>query len=143
MLTPTDNSPRLQEANMARSQQRANPSQRKISETFLEFAEPLWVPLGPAASDQELEQVLLLAWTVWNAIVFGAAAPNQPCQQELRELRNLVDQDSGARMVVEHLIARKQTLFADDQRLIGRYRLNRRQGELHLWAEARLPHRPR
>lgn len=125
---------------MARSQQRANTSPRKISETFLEFAEPLWAPLGPAATDEELEQVLLVAWTVWNALVFSAADPSEPCQQELRRL---VGQEPGIQAVIEHLIARKQTLFADDQRLIGRYQLNRRQGELHLWAEARLPRRPR
>jgi hypothetical protein len=32
------------------------------------------------------------------------------------------------------------TLFADDQRLIGNYRVTRKRGELTLWAEARDPY---
>ncbi|HET6883954.1 MAG TPA: hypothetical protein VFI31_27625 [Pirellulales bacterium] len=43
-------------------------SRRKISETFLEFVEPLWTPLGADAAEAELEQALKIAFTVWNAM---------------------------------------------------------------------------
>ena len=125
---------------MARARARKKSSPRKISETFLEFAEPLWGPLGVEATDHELEQTLMIAFTVWNSIVFDVTDPGQ---RRIEQLRNLAGQDPGVRAIVEQLIARKQSLFANDQRLIGEYRLTRRQGELHLQAEARLPNRPR
>jgi hypothetical protein len=121
---------------MARARAREKSSQRKISKTFLEFAEPLWIPLGAEAKDQELEQVLMIAFTVWNTVVFDALDPSP---QGVKQLRNLAGEDPGIRAIIEQLIARKQSLFANDQRLIGEYRLNRRQGELRLWAEARQP----
>ena len=109
---------------------------RKISETFLEFAEPLWAPLGPAATEEEWEQALQIAFTVWNSLVFDVA---QQSQRGVEQLRELASQEPGVGLLVERLIARKQNLFADDQRLIGKYGLHRRQGELRLWAEARQP----
>jgi hypothetical protein len=123
---------------MARAREKS--SQRKISKTFLEFAEPLWIPLGAEATDQELEQVLMIAFTVWNTVVFDALDPSR---QGVKQLRNLAGEDPSIRAIIEQLITRKQSLFANDQRLIGEYRLNRRQGELRLWAEARQPQPPR
>jgi hypothetical protein len=125
---------------MARAHAREKFSQRKISATFLEFAEPLWVPLVAEATDQELEQVFMVAFTVWNAVVFDAVAGNH---RQVEEMRKLTAHDPGIQAVVEHLIARKQSLFGNDDRLIGEYRLERRQGELRLRAEARRPNRAR
>ena len=58
---------------MARPQARPRFPTRKISDTFLDFAEPLLSPLGAEASKQEMEGALQIAFTVWNAVVFDAA----------------------------------------------------------------------
>ena len=65
---------------------------RKISETFLHFAEPLLRGLGPDATDDQL-------------------------------------------------IFRKHNLFGNDHRLVGEFKLTRKNGELNLRAEARDPRR--
>ena len=57
----------------------------------------------------------------------------------LDQVRDLAGHNPRVRALVEQLIAHKQRLFGNDHRLIGRYQLFRRQGELRLKAEARRP----
>ena len=40
---------------------------------------------------------------------------------------------------IEQMIARKRSLFGDDHRAVGQFKLIRKDGELRLWAEARNP----
>lgn len=42
--------------------------------------------------------------------------------------------------LVTQLIQRKRTLFKEDYRLIGDYKITRKGGQLNLWAEARDPY---
>jgi hypothetical protein len=121
---------------MARAKTHAKFSNRKISETFLDFAEPLLAPLGAEATEHEMEEALKIAFTVWNAVVFDAVNRNS---RWVDQLRDLAGQDPSVRAVVEQLVARKQSLFGKDHRLIGEYRLHRHHGELRLRAEARQP----
>ena len=124
---------------MARATTREKFANRKISETFLDFAAPLLDPLGAEATEPEKESALKIAFTVWNAVVFAAVDPSSGW---LDQVRDLAGHDPRVRALVEQLIARKQQLFGNDHRLIGKYQLFRRQGELRLRAEARQP-RPR
>lgn len=121
---------------MARAKTRTKFSNRKISETFLDFAEPLLAPLGAEATEHEMENALKIAFTVWNAVVFDAV-DRSSCWVD--QLRDLAGPDPRVRAVVEQLVARKQSLFGNDHRLIGEYRLYRHHGELRLRAEARQP----
>lgn len=125
---------------MARPQARQKFSTRKISATFLDFAEPLLAPLGAKASKQEMEGVLQIAFTVWNAVAYDAV---QGGSRWVSQVRSLVAKapDPGALLLVEHMIARKRSLFGDDQRLIGEYKIFRRDGEVRLRAEAKSPYR--
>jgi len=121
---------------MARARTHAKFSNRKISETFLDFAEPLLAPLGAEATEHEMEEALQIAFTVWNAVVFDAV----DCSSRwVDQLRDLAGHDPDVRPIIEQLVARKQTLFGNDHRLIGEYRLHRHHGELRLRAEARRP----
>ena len=122
---------------MARARTREQFSNRKISETFLEFAAPLLDPLGVEATEPEMENALKIAFTVWNAVVFAAVDPRSGW---LDQVRDLAAHDPCVRALVEQLITRKQRRFGNDHRLIGKYQLVRRQGELRLRAEARQPH---
>ena len=121
---------------MARAKTQEKVSTRKISETFLDFAAPLLAPLGADATEQEIENALKIAFTVWNAVVFDAVNRSNRWVAQVREL---VSHDPHIRELVEQLVARKQSLFGNDHRLVGEYRLYRHQGELRLRAEARRP----
>ena len=121
---------------MARAKTREKLPTRKISETFLDFAEPLLTPLGAEAAEHEMEEALQIAFTVWNAVVFDAV----DCSSRwVDQLRDLAGHDPDIRPLIEQLVARKQTLFGDDHRLVGEYQLYRHHGELRLRAEARQP----
>ena len=58
---------------MTKAKPRPKFPDRKISETFLHFAEPLLEPLGPHATEEQENQALKIAFTVWNAVVYESA----------------------------------------------------------------------
>jgi hypothetical protein len=109
---------------------------RKISDTFLLFAEPLLDALGPNVTEAQMKQPLMIAWTVWNAVVYADVAKNG---RTLGTLRSSIDCDPESKELIEALIERKRTLFGDDQRLIGEYTVYRKDGEIRLRAESRDP----
>jgi hypothetical protein len=109
---------------------------RKISETFLAFSAPLLETAGIRQTKGQIEKVLKIAFTVWNSVEFDTIDSNNHFIDRIREL---VANDPEASRNIEEMITRKKTLFSDDHRLIGGYRLTRKNGEWNLWAEARLP----
>jgi len=109
---------------------------RKISETFMEFAEPLVATLGQDATESQLEEALKVAFTVWNAVVYESANGET---RFLDILRESMSSEPLLAAGIEQLIARKYSLFADDHRVVGQYKLTRKDGELRLWAETRDP----
>lgn len=121
---------------MAESKRTLDFPVRKISETFLQFAEPLLEAHGPNPTEAQIEQPLMIAWTVWNAVVYADAGANK---QMLENVRTSMGHDPQLKGFVEFLIDRKRTLFDDDHRLIGEYKLFRKDGEIRLRAEARDP----
>lgn len=58
---------------------------RKISETFLHFAEPLLQGLGPDATKHQMEEALKIAFTVWNAVVYATIRGETKYLDMLRE----------------------------------------------------------
>ena len=121
---------------MARPKSRIKIPDRKISEVFLEFAEPLLIPLGPSATEHEMNQALEIAFTVWNAVVYETANDDTHC---LKMLQDLTAGQPEAVALVNHLIDRKLHQFGDDHRFVGNFKLTIQDGELKLRAEARDP----
>jgi len=111
-------------------------SERKISETFLDFVAPLMAAAGAVATKGQVEQALKIAFTVWNSVVFDTKRGNTAY---LTRIRQLTVNDPVSAALVEQMISRKRALFGDDLRLIGEYRLTQKNGEWRLWAEARDP----
>ena len=109
---------------------------RKISETFIDFAAPFVAMVDENTTERQLEQGFKIAFTVWNSIVLDTLNGNDHYVSTLHELTE--DQPLFKPMLAE-LIARKREHFADDLRLIGNYRLTYKNGDLHEWAEARKP----
>jgi len=110
----------------------------KISEAFLDFASPLIEAAGPEAGNSELEPILKVAFTVWNAVVLDTVNGDT---RFIDSVRQATAADPGPSGLVEQMISRKRSVFANDDRLIGNYELYRKDGEWIVRAEARDPRR--
>jgi len=73
---------------------------------------------------------------MWNAVVYEAANGDT---RFLEMLRESMAPRPGPAGLIEQMIAQKRNLFGDDHRVVGQFKLARKAGELHLWAEARDP----
>lgn len=110
--------------------------QTKISEAFLNFAEPLLGTEPQSRTREEIDGALKLALIVWNALVFDTVRGNTDWVMRVR--KQVVEQPPVATLV-EELIVRKQTQFGNDLRLVGQYEIVERDGEWRLRVEARSP----
>ena len=106
---------------------------KKISQTLLEYLEPFLTEFGDDPTRQELENLLMVGTTVWNACVVDAWHGSETCVTEVRK--------QGAYMphpeLTEYLIQRKRTEFAHDLRAITNPQILNRGGEVVIRAEAR------
>lgn len=109
---------------------------RKISETFLDFSRLIIDSMGREATKDQVEQVLKISFTVWNAVVLDTV---NGTSQYISKIRELTSGDPISAALIEQIISRKQAMFSDDYRLIGEYRLTQKNSEWRLWAEARDP----
>lgn len=110
--------------------------ERKISETLLDFSMPLLEAIGNRATKQQIESVLRITYSVWNAVNFDSIKGGTKYVTMLRET---MKKDLIGRGVIEELIKRKQDEFGDDLRLIGEYSLRTIKGEWRLRADVRDP----
>lgn len=110
---------------------------RKISETFLDFAAPVLPDLPSDALEHRVQLALQVSCTAWNAVIF-ADVLNDP--RHLDEIRRLTTDNPKTALLMEQMIARKRALFADDERLIGDWEVTRTDGCINLRADARDPH---
>ena len=121
-----------------KARQQYKKGERKISETFLLFSAPILKNMPSKATPSEIERVLNLPCTIWNALVFDHASGTQ---EYVTRVRETVAHSAVGSAIVEDLIERKQIYFRDDHRLIGKYRVTiLGPGEINLWAEARDPY---
>ena len=123
---------------MTQSQPELTFPDRKISETFLHFAEPLLSGLGPNATDDQMNEALKIAFVVWNSVVYDTVNGETKLVDQLRQT---TAHDPDMSLFMARLIFRKQKLFGDDHRLVGEFKLTRKNGEMNLRVEARDPRR--
>lgn len=109
----------------------------KISATFLEFLEPVMEVMHEPKNDQETEHILMIGFTVWNAVVFADAVGND---KPLTALEEVMTREPHTRPLIGRLIERKRTEYSHDHRLIGNYELKTVDGEVRLQVEARSPY---
>jgi predicted DNA-binding antitoxin AbrB/MazE fold protein len=109
---------------------------RKISETFLDFASPLLRDLPSEAPERRAREALQVACTAWNAVIFADVLDED---RHLRQLRGPLAHTPEVAQLVEHLIARKRAL-GDDHRLIGTWEVTRTADGINLRADARDPY---
>jgi hypothetical protein len=109
---------------------------RKISETFLDFAEPLLRTAGAQITKDQFEKALKLAFTVWNSVVLDTVNSDS---HFVTELKKYVAEDVLSEALIQQMISRKKAMFGHDLRLIGEYKIMKEKGEWRLRAEARAP----
>jgi hypothetical protein len=109
---------------------------RKISEAFLEFSEPLWVSEAGKPTRVELERALKLSWLVWNFSVTDAV---RGTNDALARLRVSLEDTPGVLKVCELMLRRKQRLYAGDLRVITDYKIVDDGGEWRLQVKAAAP----
>ncbi|MGD8284795.1 MAG: hypothetical protein PVG08_11840 [Desulfobacterales bacterium] len=71
---------------MVRKTKKTKFPHRKISETFLDFTSPLLDALNKDVTKYQVEQVLKIAFTAWNAVVLDTVKGNTRYVTQLREL---------------------------------------------------------
>jgi hypothetical protein len=126
----------LKEANMTKRKSKLKFPDQKISDTLLRFAEPILDDLEVDATEAEMEPVLMVAWMAWNAVVYADAVGERDL---LEQFQAAMAEEPELKRFADLLIDRKRTLFGDDERVIGEYKLYRKDGEIRLRAEARDP----
>ena len=109
---------------------------RRISEAFLHFTEPLLNDLQSEAPERRAREALQVSFTVWNAVIFADVLNDG---KYLNEIRRLTAEKPETALVIEQLIVRKRALFASDTRLIGNWEVTQTEDGINLRAEARDP----
>ena len=109
---------------------------RKISETLLDFAHPFIEMIDGNTTQQDIENGLTLAITVWNSLVFEVVQNDPLHLEKLRDSILESDNPEGW-MMMEDLIKRKREKFADDLRAISDFSVTYSNGNLNVRAEAR------
>jgi hypothetical protein len=112
---------------------------RKLSETLLEFAQPL-VDADPSRIDEHWMRTLLgFAINVWNLVVTEEVRDSA---NDVAELRTGLASDQIPAEVLawfDRLVVRKRERFHGDLRLVGNWRVVRGRDRLDIEMESRVP----
>jgi hypothetical protein len=100
------------------------PDALSISTALLSFARPLLRAVGQPKSEADLDAVLRVAVTIWNAVVLEQSGQ---AGRYLDQARRQIEEWSlpAAVQLFEALVAHKHQAFEDDLRLILDYRVMR------------------
>lgn len=109
---------------------------KKISQTLLEYAEPLMLMYSGECTKIELEAMLRMAVAAWNACVLDHWRQNG--QQVAAVRQALANGHPVQKAMIEMLIERKAQLFAHDVRAISNETVIVRDGAFIVSAEARM-----
>ncbi|HOX44150.1 MAG TPA: hypothetical protein PK668_11160 [Myxococcota bacterium] len=103
------------------------PDPLSISAALLSFARPLLRAVGQPEREEELDAVLRVAVTIWNAVVLEQSGQ---AGRYLDQARRQIEEWSlpAAAQLFEALVEHKHQAFEDDLRLILDYRVMRDDG---------------
>lgn len=116
------------------------PAIRKISETILDFGEPLISQLDPSQSQETVHAIFEIVVTVWNCHVLATPRWGQP--KFLADLQDrLQNSQMPPEMVDAHraLALRRTEHFAKDYRAVGDWSVYQDNGKWRLRCDARPP----
>lgn len=110
--------------------------ERTISETILEFGEPVTDLLSPSATREEFENLILIVVAAWNAAVLDEW--NNSSHFERDFLAAFASAPPEIQAMTVRLVARKKKAYSDDPRAVGKYEVLDKRGQWVLRSEARL-----
>ena len=114
---------------------------KKISQTLIEFVEPLLEIADETVSQDQIRSLFQIGVGIWNAATLEQSGDGDAL---LEKLRGEIERGGEPLMttIVDDLIRRKRSLFAHDLRLVGHYELVFDEwGGFKLRAEARIKDR--
>jgi hypothetical protein len=114
---------------------------RKISETVLEFAEPMLEPLSPIPDLESARRALDLAVAVWNFHAMATPLWGKPhFLAEARGQMKSPGEPPELAGLFESLLERRATLYGNDPRVVGEWNLGPDgAGGFSFRCDARLP----
>lgn len=114
---------------------------RNMSDTIMDFGDPILSLLDTAQADKRFANVMHIIITVWNAHVLATPAWDRP--DELKKVKRLIENNVGkinGVNVWRSLSGRRKSDFADDPRLISKWDLLKpQQPGIRLQVEVQLP----
>jgi hypothetical protein len=114
---------------------------RKISETILDFGEPLPSRFDETPPIDVMREILMTVITVWNAHVLAMPMWGEPEHLErLTECLSSPGVPEEMRGLLDALVRRRNERFKDDPRAVGEWAVKSVNGEYGLRCDARLPH---
>ncbi len=93
---------------------------RKISETIIDFAQPLLAQVDSTTSQETIRQGFLIAVTIWNAFVMDRVNGYSDYQTLMRKQ---LGEQWEANPVIKALVERRLNNFADDMRLVAEHQV--------------------
>ena len=109
---------------------------RKISETLIDFASPILDSAPEGVTAEELKKGLVVAVTVWNAVVIEEWGFEQKYFDDIH--KRLRSNPESAELI-EALVERKRKKFAGDLRAISDFDVKvKKDGTFSISAEARI-----
>ena len=117
------------------------PGMAKMSDTLLEFAQPILELLPSDPARGQIENALMLGLLLWNSFVLEATGKDDDLKEAGAIRAHVLATATGSGVaghlmqgLVDELAARKKNLFPDDHRLIAGVDV-RREGD-HIYIQA-------
>ncbi len=108
----------------------------KISQTLLEFGQPMIRQLPPDYTKSEFEQVMRIVVTIWNAVTIDAWFGTQENQESAKSAFAVAP--LSVQRELQDLIARKKKVFGKDLRAVGEYWVRETDNGVIFGCEARI-----
>ncbi len=107
-------------------------SDRKISETLLEFTAPILEFFDGEPTPENLRPAFIIAVTAWNAVILDESKAGTKFIEKSRKLLK-----TGPELALfDSMVERKRNDFGPDRRLIGDFEVYQAAGEFRLRATA-------
>jgi len=108
----------------------------KISQTILEFGNPVIIQLPTDHTKYDFEEVIRIVVAAWNAVVIDSWDKSDKLEKQL--LVAVETASKKATMDIKRLIKRKKKKYATDLRAVGNHWIREQNGEFFFGCEARL-----
>jgi hypothetical protein len=108
----------------------------KISQTILEFGDPVILQLPGDHTKEEFESAITIVITVWNVVVMDEWDKSNKFETEL--LSATESAPKKAKIEIKRLLKRKKEKYSSDPRAVGNHWIREQNDQFIFGCEARL-----